>query len=93
MNTKQLSDLQHDLGLINASDPGVDALADITKELINIIQTQQVEIDELRASLGRVKSTQAAVKCPACYGYGYIRDVWHRQHVCQACDGTGEASQ
>ena len=58
MNTKQLSDLQHDLGLINASDPGVDALADITKELINIIQTQQVEIDELRASLGRVKSEQ-----------------------------------
>ena len=53
---KQLSDLQHDLGLINVSDPGVDALADITKELINIIQTQQVEIDELRASLGRVKS-------------------------------------
>ena len=33
------------------------------------------------------------VKCPDCHGHGYIIDIWHRQHVCQACDGTGEASQ
>ena len=39
------------------------------------------------------KSTQAAVKCPACYGHGYIKDVWHRQHVCQDCGGAGEVSQ
>jgi len=37
--------------------------------------------------------SKADTKCPICYGHGYIKDVWHRQHVCQACDGTGEASQ
>ena len=59
MDKQPFIDMQHKLGLVNVSDPGVDALADITKELINIIQTQQVEIDELRAaSLGRVKSEQ-----------------------------------
>ena len=33
------------------------------------------------------------VKWVDCHGHGYIIDIWHRQHVCQACDGTGEASQ